>query len=152
MQPSTYGPFDPLPIVRRQHFAWPGGNGLALWVVPNIEYFHLDGVLPGIHNERVAPSTARIPDVRSWSIREYGNRVGVWRIFDVLSRHGIRGTAALNSDVCDYHPEIVERGAIRSPEDDHAIAHGIVDRDMPLTRVRCSARGQDPRSRASAAV
>lgn len=110
MQPSTYGPFDPLPIVRRQHFAWPGGNGLALWVVPNIEYFHLDGVLPGIHNERVAPSTARIPDVRSWSIREYGNRVGVWRIFDVLSRHGIRGTAALNSDVCDYHPEIVERG------------------------------------------
>ena len=87
----------------------PVGNRLALWVVPNIEYFFLDDPLPGIHNERVPLASAKIPDVRSWSIREYGNRVGVWRFFEVLTRYGIRGTAALNSDVCDFHPEIVER-------------------------------------------
>lgn len=109
MQPSSRGPFRYLPITRRKTFEWPDGNRLALWVVPNIEYFHLDDPLPGIHNERVARANARIPDVRSWSIREYGNRVGVWRFFDVLSRYGIRGTAALNSDICDFHPEIIER-------------------------------------------
>jgi len=109
MQPSSHGPFTPVPIVRRTHFAWPEGNRLALWVVPNLEYFHLDDPLPGIHNERVPAASARVPDVRSWSIREYGNRVGVWRVFDVLSRYGIRGTAALNSDLCDVHPEIIER-------------------------------------------
>jgi len=109
MQPSSHGPFTPVPIVRRTHFAWPEGNRLALWVVPNLEYFHLDDPLPGIHNERVPAASARVPDVRSWSIREYGNRVGVWRVFDVLSRYGIRGTAALNSDLCDVHPETIER-------------------------------------------
>jgi peptidoglycan/xylan/chitin deacetylase (PgdA/CDA1 family) len=109
MEPSSYGPFPNLPITRRKHFAWPDGNHLALWVVPNLEYFRLDDPLPGIHNERVPRTVARIPDVRSWAIREYGNRVGVWRIFEVLSRYGIRGTAALNSDLCDFHPEIIAK-------------------------------------------
>jgi peptidoglycan/xylan/chitin deacetylase (PgdA/CDA1 family) len=109
MEPSSRGPFRNLPITQRKHFAWPDGSRLALWVVPNLEYFHLDHPLPGIHNERVPAANAKIPDVRSWSIREYGNRVGVWRFFDVLSRYGVRGTAALNSDLCDFHPEIVEK-------------------------------------------
>jgi peptidoglycan/xylan/chitin deacetylase (PgdA/CDA1 family) len=109
MQPSSRGPFPNLPITRRKHFEWPDGNRLALWVVPNLEYFHLDDPLPGIHNERVPPAVAKVPDVRSWSIREYGNRVGVWRFFEVLSRYGIRGTAALNSDLCDFHPEIIDK-------------------------------------------
>jgi len=108
MNPSSRGPFPNLPITRRKHFEWPGGNRLALWVVPNLEYFHLDDPLPGIHNERAA-AHAKVPDVRSWSVREYGNRVGVWRFFEVLSRYGIRGTAALNSDLCDAHPEIIDQ-------------------------------------------
>jgi peptidoglycan/xylan/chitin deacetylase (PgdA/CDA1 family) len=110
MQPSTYGPFPYRPITERKHFAWPGNAGLALWVIPNIEFFHLDDVMPGVNNERVSGPHAKTPNVRNWAIRDYGNRVGVWRFFDVLSRYGIRGTAALNSDICDYHPQIVEMG------------------------------------------
>jgi peptidoglycan/xylan/chitin deacetylase (PgdA/CDA1 family) len=108
MQPATYGPFPFLPITRRKKFEWPGGARVALWVVPNIEFFHLDHVLPGNHNERVTAAQARIPSVRNWAVREYGNRVGVWRLMDVLTRYGIRGTVALNSDTCIYQPEIVE--------------------------------------------
>ena len=67
MEPSSYGPFPNLPITRRKHFAWPDGNHLALWVVPNLEYFRLDAPLPGIHNERVPRTVARIPNVRSWA-------------------------------------------------------------------------------------
>ena len=41
-------------------------------------------------------------------MRDYGNRVGIWRIMEVLTRYGIRASAALNSEVCDHHPEIIE--------------------------------------------
>lgn len=154
MEPSSYGPFRNLPITRRKHFAWPDGNRLALWVVPNLEYFRLDDPLPGIHNERVPRTAARIPDVRSWSIREYGNRVGVWRIFEVLSRYGIRGTAALNSDLCDFHPEIIvkalearwelmghcQTNALRlnemPPEQEHAAISATLDRIALATGAR----------------
>jgi peptidoglycan/xylan/chitin deacetylase (PgdA/CDA1 family) len=41
-------------------------------------------------------------------VRDYGNRVGIWRIMEVLTRYDIRASAALNSEVCDHHPEIIE--------------------------------------------
>ncbi len=109
MQPSTYGPFPYRPITTRQHFSWPGGRRLALWVIPNIEFFHLKDVMPGVANERIAPAHAKIPNVRNWAVRDYGNRVGVWRFFEMFKRHGLRGTVSLNSDICIHHPQIIER-------------------------------------------
>ena len=41
-------------------------------------------------NERVPREHARIPNVRNWAVRDYGNRVGIWRIMEVLTRYGIR--------------------------------------------------------------
>ena len=70
-----------------------------MWVIPNIEAFSLDVPMPG--------GTGKIPDVPAWSVREYGARVGVWRIMDVLQRHSVRGTVALNADVCDAYPEVL---------------------------------------------
>jgi peptidoglycan/xylan/chitin deacetylase (PgdA/CDA1 family) len=81
---------------------------LALWVNPNIEFFGLDDVTPGNLNERVPREHARIPNVRIWAVRDYGNPVGIWRIMEVLTRYGIRASAALNGEVCDHHPEIIE--------------------------------------------
>ena len=108
MQPSIYGPFRFLPITRRKNFSWPGGARLALWVIPNVEFFHLDDPMPGSHNERIPRASARIPNVRNWTMRDYGNRVAVWRMMKVLANYGIRGTAALNSEVCEHHKEIME--------------------------------------------
>ncbi len=58
-------------------------------------------------NERVARDHAHVPNVRNWALRDYGNRVGVWRLMEVMTRYGMRGTAALNSEVCNHHPEVV---------------------------------------------
>lgn len=107
MTPRRYGPFPYVPIHRRPRLEWPNGARVALWVNPNIEFFALDDVMPGNVNERVARDHAKVPNVRNWSLRDYGNRVGVWRLMDVLSRHGIRASAALNSEVCRQHPEII---------------------------------------------
>jgi peptidoglycan/xylan/chitin deacetylase (PgdA/CDA1 family) len=51
-----------------------------------------------------------------WSERDYGNRVGVFRIMDTLDKYGIRGTVALNSNLCAEHPRIMEEGAKRKWE------------------------------------
>lgn len=108
MNPSRTGPFRYLPISKRPRLEWPGGARVALWVNPNVEFFGLDDVMPGNVNERVAREHAKAPNVRNWSLRDYGNRVGVWRLMEVLSRYGIRASAALNSEVCDHHPEVIE--------------------------------------------
>ncbi len=109
MEPRSYGPFPFTPINRRPKISWPNGARVALWVIPNIEIFHLDNPMPGDSNER--PGTggrSRTPMVREWAQRDYGNRVGVFRVMEVLERHGIRATVALNSDICAAHPEIIE--------------------------------------------
>ena len=108
MKPGRYGPFRYVPITQRPKLTWPNDARVALWVNPNIEFFGLDDVMPGVVNERVPREHAKIPNVRNWSLRDYGNRVGVWRVIEVLSRYGIRASAALNSEVCDHHPEIVD--------------------------------------------
>src|SRR5690349_11638657 len=116
MQPRRYGPFPYVPITQRPRWTLPGGARLALWVIPNIEFFGLDDPMPGNHNERISRERAKIPAVRAWAQREYGNRVGIWRVMDVLDRHGIRGTVALNSDICDHQPQIVEAAMARGWE------------------------------------
>jgi len=108
MNPSRHGPFKYSPIVKRPALHWPGRARVALWVNPNVEFFGLDDVMPGNANERVARDHARVPNVRNWSLRDYGNRVGIWRLMEVLKRFGIRASAATNSQVCDEHPEVIE--------------------------------------------
>src|ERR1700674_5424349 len=110
MKPRAYGPFPYSPIIRRPKLNWPNGARLALWVIPNIEYFSLEE-RPGGYG-----GTAKIPDVVMWSERDYGNRVGVWRMMEVLDRYAIRGTVALNSLLCDHHPVIIEEGNKRKWE------------------------------------
>jgi peptidoglycan/xylan/chitin deacetylase (PgdA/CDA1 family) len=100
MQPQRYGPFPYVPINRRPRITWPNGARVALWVIPNIETFPLHEPVPG--------GTGKVPDIINWAPRDYGNRVGIFRIMDVLTRHGLRGTVALNSEVCDDYPQIVE--------------------------------------------
>jgi peptidoglycan/xylan/chitin deacetylase (PgdA/CDA1 family) len=105
MEPSHYGPFPYRPINRRPRLAWPGGKRLAVWVIPNIEFFALDRALAGHPWEKPGDVT---PTVRAWGQRDYGNRVGVFRIMEVCARYGVRATATVNADICDHHPEILE--------------------------------------------
>ena len=110
MTPRRYGPLAYVPINRRPPLAWPKDARVALWVNPNVEFFGLDDVMPSNLNDRLPRDQAKIPNVRNWAVRDYGNRIGIWRLMEVLSRYGIRASAALNSEVCDHHPEIIAEG------------------------------------------
>ena len=109
MKPGPHGPFPYSPIIRRPRLDWPAGARLALWIIPNIEFFALDEKVPAA----AGGSGGKLPDVPSWSVRDYGNRVGVFRLMEVLERYEVRATVALNSNLCAQHPEIIEEGQKR---------------------------------------
>jgi peptidoglycan/xylan/chitin deacetylase (PgdA/CDA1 family) len=48
--------------------------------------------------------------VLNYAWRDYGARVGIWRLMEILDRQGIVATAALNSEACIHYPEIVKEG------------------------------------------
>ena len=102
MEPRRYGPFKYSPIIDRPPLKWPNAAQLAVWVVPNIEFFPL--------NEAIGREEPVLPNIFPWSRRDYGNRVAVFRLMDVLAKRGIRATVALNSEICVEHPRIIERG------------------------------------------
>ena len=106
MKPARYGPFPYSPIIHRPALKWPDGAHVALWIIPNIEFFALDEKVPPGSGGTGVP----VPDVPTWSARDYGNRVGVFRLMEVLEKHGIRATVALNSELCTEHPAIIKEG------------------------------------------
>lgn len=112
--------YDYDPIVRRKPLRWPNGARVAVWVIPNIEHFHIDR--PGT---AIRPaSTNQVPDVYNIAWRDYGLRVGIWRQMALFDKYGIRATVALNAEVCDHYPVVVEEGLKRGWE---FMGHGLTN-------------------------
>ena len=103
---QDHGRFPYSAIIDRKPLRWPKGARVAVWVIPNIEHFLFDR--PSTSVSQV--TTSLVPDVLNYSWRDYGVRVGIWRLMEIMERHGIRATVALNSDVCDRYPRILEEG------------------------------------------
>jgi peptidoglycan/xylan/chitin deacetylase (PgdA/CDA1 family) len=91
------------PIVTRPKLVLPGGARVALWVVPNIEHYEY---LPGPSPVRDPWPRTPHPDVIGYGGKDYGNRVGVWRLFEVLDKHQIRATVSLGLGNFVHYPEI----------------------------------------------
>jgi peptidoglycan/xylan/chitin deacetylase (PgdA/CDA1 family) len=98
------------PITDREPITWPRGARVAFYVGLNIEHFHVDKPSTSI-NEATA---ALLPDALNYGWRDYGARVGVWRVIDALDRHGVPASALLNSDVVDRYPQIIKAGTGRN--------------------------------------
>jgi allantoinase len=126
------------PIVNRPVLRWPNGARVALVVVVNLEHYGwtaaegtptavspLGG--PGGLWTDSQPGTERFPDIGTYGNHEYGNRVGVFRIFDVLDKYGIVPTLALDAMTADNYPYLVAAGQDRGAE---FIAHGIGRREI----------------------
>jgi peptidoglycan/xylan/chitin deacetylase (PgdA/CDA1 family) len=114
---QTLGPmrrsnrYEDTVIHERKPFTWPDGKTLAVWIAPNVEVWHYDSPAGG----GVSPNPSnRVPDVINYAWREYGIRVGLWRLADVLDAAGVKASVALNSQYCETFPkniaEMVRRG------------------------------------------
>jgi allantoinase len=97
------------PIVDRPLLEWPGDAGVAFYLAVNVEHFHIDRPALSIN----AGTSQLIPDPLNYGWRDYGARVGIWRMMEVLDRLPITPSIALNSDVCTNYPQIIEAGKER---------------------------------------
>jgi allantoinase len=102
--PTEHDRFDYSAIIDRPRLSWPNDARVAVWLIPNIEHFLFDRPSTRLTNLPVNP------DVLNYSWRDYGVRVGIWRMMEVMERYGVKGTVALNSDVCERYPRIIEEG------------------------------------------
>ena len=94
-----HGYYDWSALPTRPALRWPGGARIAVCVIVSVEQVEwrpgLDAVPPP-QLVRFGPYP-RILDVHDISVHEYGNRVGVFRVMDVLQRHGVRATVAIDA-------------------------------------------------------
>ena len=107
------------PITDRPVYDWPNGGRLAIYLGVNYEVFQFGSGL----GAELAPAQTD-PDVMNYAWRDYGNRVGAWRLFDLFDRLDLRTTALVNADVLDACPGLAE--ACRDRGDEIA-AHGATN-------------------------
>lgn len=96
-------------IIDRQPLKLPGNARIAVFVVPNVEY--LEFLPPG--NPYRNPYARPAPDIQSFQARDYGNRVALWRLFEMFDDLGIKATASMNAAVFEHFPKIAEEMARR---------------------------------------
>ena len=100
-------PFWPLPS--RPRLGWPDGARLAFWVLLHLEYWELDPPEDAVRDPRfVGELGSFFPDYRTWTQRDYGNRVGIFRVLELLDRYGLKVTVAANSAALERYPYLVE--------------------------------------------
>src|SRR4030095_5321872 len=112
----SHGRFPYSAIVNRPDWTWPGGRRLAVYVALNLEHFAYGEGL-GISYSPGLPH----PNTYNWAWREYGNRVGVWRLLDLFDRLEVPVSLLLNSEVYEHCPEVVAAFRKRG---DEVVGHG----------------------------
>ena len=110
----TYSPITDRPPIR-----WPNDARVALWLAPNIEHYEYQ---PPPSKYRDAWPRVPHPDVMQYSYRDYGNRIGFWRMLEVFDHYQLRATVSLNVAVLEHFPEI--RDAMVQRDWDY-MSHGI---------------------------
>jgi len=98
-------------IVHRPPLAWPDGHRAAFAVVVCAEYYEMQPPADAFVPPNVPGGFGRAPypDVRAFSQREYGNRVGIFRVMQALDAQQIRATAAVDAYIATNYPYLTEQ-------------------------------------------
>lgn len=107
-------------LADRPAIAWPNGARIALWVMPLLQWFPIDGA--GKPFRAPGGLTMPFPDLRHYTNRDYGNRVGIFRILDVLAELGLPASVAVNAAVAERYPSLL--GAVVEAGHE-VVAHGL---------------------------
>lgn len=93
------------PMRERAPLTWPGAKPLAVWITVSLEWF------PIIAEDQPFKAQGHMqtayPDFRHYTSREYGTRVGIYRLLDAFAAAGIKVSVAANGAIADRYPQLV---------------------------------------------
>jgi hypothetical protein len=122
------------PLITRDRLEWPAQARVALCVIVSLE--HTEWVPPETSVQAVPQAAGMIPrpypDYSRLTHREYGHRVGIFRILDVLEKYGIPPTLAIDALTAEHYPYLVQHCQQRGGE---FIAHGIAATRLMSSRM-----------------
>ena len=114
------------PIGERPPLKLPGGARMVLWVIVNVEEWDIRQTMPRTVLTPPAGGSP-MPDIPNWAWHEYGNRVGFWRMLEVLDRHEVRAVLAINGTAIESYSPIARAALERRWE---FMGHGYTQRNM----------------------
>lgn len=113
----SHGRYDYSPITASPDYQWPNGTRLAAYVALNLEHFSFGEGL----GAQLVPAGGVEPDVLNYAWRDYGNRVGVWRMLAEFERLNLPVAVLVNSEIYDYCPQVMDAFRQRG---DEIVSHG----------------------------
>jgi len=116
MKLKTHGRYDYSAITERKDYRWPEGKRLAVHLCLNVEHFSFG---EGLGSDYAAPHPP--PNHRSFAWRDYGNRVGAWRLLELAEAYDLPYALLVNTELYDYCPQMV---AAFSRRGDEIVGHG----------------------------
>ncbi|MGE0724271.1 MAG: polysaccharide deacetylase family protein [Alphaproteobacteria bacterium] len=112
----SHGRYGYSALPQRPVYAWPDGRRLAVYLGLNLEHFAFGEGL----GAELAPGGPP-PDVLNYSWRDYGNRVGAWRMLELFDQLDLPCSVLVNSSLYDHCPELVRAFRDRG---DEMVGHG----------------------------
>jgi allantoinase len=125
MDLRSHGRFAYAPITQRPAFGWPEGRRLAVYIALNLEHFAFGEGL----GAELAPGGPQ-PDVLNYAWREYGNRVGAWRLIEMFDALALPAAGLLNTAMYDHAPQLV---AAMRRRGDEMVGHGRTNAERQST-------------------
>ncbi len=104
----------------RKPISWPNKKKVALWINVGLQFFPLNQ--KGIPFKVPGGMTKPYPDLRHYSLRDYGNRVGIYRFLKAFDRYNIKPTFAVNTKLAERYPYLIDKIKERG---DEIMCHGF---------------------------
>jgi allantoinase len=114
------------PISQRKPLKLPGGARMVVWTIVNVEEWDIDRTMPRTVLTPPAGGSPT-PDVPNWAWHEYGNRVGFWRMLEVLDNLDIKAVLAINGTAVKAYEPISKAALERGWE---FMGHGYTQQNM----------------------
>jgi allantoinase len=124
--------YDFVPMPDRKPLKWPNGARIAVMLCLNLEYWDLvkdtdEPYYPGGPSILPDPLPGNIADLPNYSWREYGQRVGIWRLMDIFDKAGVPATCTMNAKMGLERRRVVDAVNERGWE---IVAHNYVQTEL----------------------
>lgn len=121
------------PIDRRPPFRLPGGARVAVFILLHLEYRELTPPAGAYRDPRFRGEFGDFaPEYRTWTYREYGDRVGVFRLLSLFDAFALPVSVAINAAEAERRPNLVKEVRSRGYE---PIAHGLTATQIITSRM-----------------